>query len=145
MKITNELKRLSRRELLELLLKQCKRIEELEIKLNDFEKKLKSKSIILETSGNLAEASLKLSHIFEDADEAIALYKENIENQLKSDRINFKIECKEIRDKLIVKTKEICNKKIEQTIKDCIRKEQETLKKCKLIESEYIEKLKKLK
>lgn len=140
----NELKRLSRKELLEILLLQSKKIEELKIELKESDKKIKSKNITLATSGSLAEASLKLSHIFEDADEAISIYKININKQIEEEKNNFRREGEEIRDKLIVKTKELCNRKIEQTIKNCIKKEQETEAKCKKIENEYLEKLRKL-
>ena len=73
----NELKKLSRKELLEILLEQTKRIEELEVKLSDTEKKLESKKVSLSDSGTLADAALKLSDIFKNADEAIAIYKLN--------------------------------------------------------------------
>ena len=60
----NELKGLSRKELLEILLEQTKRIEELEVLLKESEKKIESKRISLEQTGSLAEAALKLSDIF---------------------------------------------------------------------------------
>ena len=79
----NELKGLSRKELLEILLEQTKRIEELEVLLKESEKKIESKRISLEQTGSLAEAALKLSDIFKSADDAIAIYKLNIEESVK--------------------------------------------------------------
>ena len=62
--MNKELKKLSRKELLEILLEQTKRIEELEVKLEESEKKLESKKVSLSETGTLAEAALKLSDIF---------------------------------------------------------------------------------
>ena len=79
----NDLKRLKRKELLEILLEQTKRIEELEDKLDILQKELDSKNISINQSGSLAEASLKLSNIFKSADDAIEIYRLNFEQSLK--------------------------------------------------------------
>ena len=68
-----QLKKLSRADLIELLLEQTKRNEELE-------EKLKDRSIKLEKAGNIAEASLGLNEVFEKAQAAADLYVENIQN-----------------------------------------------------------------
>ena len=60
-----ELRKISRKELLELMLAQAKRIEELEKELEKTQKSLESKKILIKESGNLAEAQLRLSGIFE--------------------------------------------------------------------------------
>lgn len=77
-----ELKKLNRKDLLEIVLAQTKRIEELEIELSKANKKLDSKKIILEESGSIAEATVKLSDIFSKAqsvaDDYVANVKENI-------------------------------------------------------------------
>ena len=61
-----KLRKISRKELLEILLSQAKRIDELEQKLEKAESKLNSKRITIDNSGSIAEASLKLNGIFEN-------------------------------------------------------------------------------
>lgn len=140
----NELKGLSRKELLEILLEQTKRIEDLEILLEDSKKKIESKRISLEQTGSLAEAALKLSDIFKSADDAIAIYKLNIEESVKKEEKKFKKECREIKNKIIADTEEKCLKKLEQTSRECEKKEEETKDKCKKIEEESAKRVKDL-
>lgn len=73
-----ELKHLSRKQLLELLLSQIERADELEAKLAETEEKLKSRRLAEQQAGSLAEAALKLSGIFEAAQEAADIYLENV-------------------------------------------------------------------
>ena len=70
--------RLSRRELLELILKLKKENEELRMQLGECEKKLQDREIRKENVGTLAEASLAINRVFEAADEAAKQYLENI-------------------------------------------------------------------
>ena len=76
----NELKKLSRVDLLEMLLDQSKRVEELEEKLREAEEALFSKEIKIENAGSIAEASLQLSGIFEAAQLACQQYTDNLQN-----------------------------------------------------------------
>lgn len=84
-----ELKKLSRVELLELLLAQTKKVEELEAKIlkkeeefqkqkEALEKKIESREILIEKAGSIAEASLILNGVFEAAQKAADQYLENI-------------------------------------------------------------------
>ena len=73
-----ELKQLSRLDLLELLLKEIRRNRELEVRNTELEEKLKSREIFLSDAGNIAEASLKLSGIFEAAQRAADDYMANV-------------------------------------------------------------------
>ncbi len=73
-----ELKRLSRKELLEILIEQSKEIAELRKTIAEQKEKLLDRQIKIENSGTLAEASLKLTEIFQNADEAAKLYLENV-------------------------------------------------------------------
>lgn len=72
-----ELRKLSRKDLLEILLSQTERIETLEKELTKAKKDLANKKIQIEESGTLAEASLKISGLFEKADESIEIFKNN--------------------------------------------------------------------
>lgn len=73
-----KLKRMSRKDLLELLVLQSKKIDELTSELEKTKKLLLSKQITIKESGSIAEASLKLNKIFEDAQLAANQYLENI-------------------------------------------------------------------
>lgn len=77
---TKELKKLSRTELLEMLLMQTKRVEELEAQLVEVKKQLEDKNIKIAKSGSVAEAALQLNGVFEAAQNAADQYLENIRN-----------------------------------------------------------------
>lgn len=73
-----ELKRASRGELLEILLRQRRRIEALETENTDLRAQLESRRIDIESAGSIAEASLAISRIFEEAQRAADQYLENV-------------------------------------------------------------------
>ena len=72
------LKRLSRKELLEMLIAMEKENTNLREQLDDAERRLENRKIDLEQSGTLAEAALRLNGVFEAADAAAKQYLENI-------------------------------------------------------------------
>lgn len=73
-----ELKKLTRIELLELLLEQSKEVERLQEELADVKAKLHDKNILIENAGSIAEAALKLNGVFESAQAAAEQYIENV-------------------------------------------------------------------
>lgn len=73
-----ELKKLKRAQLLEIMVAQSKEIERLQEELARTKKELENKKIAIENAGTLAEAALKLTHIFEAADEAAKIYLDNV-------------------------------------------------------------------
>ena len=73
-----ELKKLSKADLLSLLLTQSKEMDRLKEELAEARKQLEDRSILLEKSGSLADASLAIFHVLEDAQKAADLYLENI-------------------------------------------------------------------
>lgn len=73
-----ELKKLSRAELLELLLQQSREVERLQRKLDRAEKQLQSRQIMIEEAGNIAEAALRINEVFEAAQQAADQYLENV-------------------------------------------------------------------
>ena len=79
-----ELKKLNRSELLEILVAQGEKIETLEQQLADAQKALQDRRIEISSCGSIAEAALKLNHIFEDAESAAALYLESVRLQEKT-------------------------------------------------------------
>jgi len=72
-----ELKKMKRPALLEILVSQSKEIDRLRAELEKKEKELADRRIIIEKSGSLAEASLEIFHVLEDAQKAADLYLEN--------------------------------------------------------------------
>ena len=75
-----ELKKMSKRELLEIMLLQSKRIDELENEIEKTNCLLDDKKILLSNCGSIAEAALKLNNIFEAAQNAADQYLKNIES-----------------------------------------------------------------
>ena len=69
-----ELRKLHREDLLQILISQQRQIDELTAALEDSENALNDKKIALEESGNIAEAALRLSGIFETAQQAADQY-----------------------------------------------------------------------
>lgn len=72
------LKRLSRSDLLELLLEQRRENDRLRRELEQATSQLEDRNLRIERAGNLAEAAMSLSGIFETAQAACDLYMENI-------------------------------------------------------------------
>lgn len=73
-----ELKRLSREELLQIMLEQSKEIQRLQDQLNETEAKLQDKILKINQAGSLMEASMQLNGVFEAAERACQQYTENI-------------------------------------------------------------------
>ena len=69
-----ELQRLRRSELLEILLAQQKQIDSLKKELADANEQLAERKIVIEKSGSIAEAALKLNGIFEATQRAADQY-----------------------------------------------------------------------
>lgn len=73
-----ELRRLSRAELLELLLIQTKETERLRVRLENARQQLENREIRIQDSGNLAEAVLAVNGVIDAANAAAAQYLENM-------------------------------------------------------------------
>jgi len=125
------LKKISKKELLEILLAQAKKIEELETELKEVKEELNSRRIEIKKSGSIAEAALKLNGIFELAQKTADEYVENVkerckqlEEKKKSPKNTNKRDVKQnnevIVDKVIVnpKGKILKSKVIKRVIKD---------------------------
>ena len=80
-----ELRRLSRSELLEMLLSLTEENEKLKIKLEQAEDQLRDRRILIDKAGSIAEAALQLNNIFEDADRAVQQYLENVRRMTEED------------------------------------------------------------
>lgn len=97
-----ELHKLSRRELLEMLLTQSKEVDRLKDRVQELEEALESRRIEIEKAGSIAEASLKLNGVFEAAEQAAEQYLENIRRQ----NMDVERHCME----LVSQTKKECDR-----------------------------------
>lgn len=106
-----ELRRLSRAELLEMLIAQVKENENLRQELARVNEELESRNITFQEAGTLAEAALRLNKVFADADAAAQQYLDNIKE--KSDF------CQELEERtkrrcadLLARTQRVCDQKL---------------------------------
>lgn len=74
-----ELRRLSCADLLEMLVEQGREVERLRQGLKEATDQLNQRAIVLQESGSIAEAGLKLNGIFETAQAAADQYLESIQ------------------------------------------------------------------
>ena len=74
-----DLKRLSRTELLELLLQQTRERERLEQKLEEVQRQLADRQIRLEKAGDIAHATMEINGVMAAAQAAARQYLENME------------------------------------------------------------------
>ena len=112
-----ELKRLSRSDLLEMLLDISKENETLRKENEHLLMKLKDRNIAIENCGSLAEAALQLNGIFQAAEAACAQYTENmiarsgeLEERCRRIEQETVARCKEMEEK----TKEACDQLLAQ-------------------------------
>ena len=102
-----ELKKLSRAELLEMLILQTEEVERLQEELAAMQERLRDRNVMLEKTGNIAEAALQINQVFSTAQAAAQQYLENIE-------------------KLEGETREKCLQLKRQTQQECRRMLQQT-------------------
>ena len=109
----NDLRKLNRKDLLEIVLEQTKRIEELENKIDKLNEELDLKKISIKESGSIAEASLKISSIFKSVDEAAEIYMNNIKELARKEEKRLRKEAKDAKNKIILETEKRCKRKEE--------------------------------
>ena len=84
---TADLARLKKKDLLEIMLAQSQEIDRLRDRVEELEAELNNRDFEFQKIGSLAEASLAVTNIFKEAEEAAWIYLENIrrryENQKK--------------------------------------------------------------
>ena len=106
-----ELKKLSRVDLLELLIIQVKENERLKELLDKANEELLSKKLIVDNAGSLAEAAMQISGIMESAQKAAGIYLDNIEDVSK-------------------RQSEICSRREKECLDNCERLMRETKARC---------------
>ena len=73
-KTQNPLQKLNKLQLLELLAQQERELQSLRQQLAEKDELLASRRIVMDEAGSIAEAALKLNHVFEAAQEAAEQY-----------------------------------------------------------------------
>ena len=125
-----ELKKLSRPQLLEMLLLQTEKAEQLEKELEDTKNLLADRKLQLERVGSIAEAALDLNGVFKAAQAAADQYLENaIASYQDIDllRSNTKMEC----DRMLLETQKKCDEMKVESEERCKRMEADTIKRCR--------------
>ena len=82
------LSKLTRNELLDLLYEQEKRVEDLEKRNRQLEAQLENRRIKISKVGSIAEASLALTHIFDEAQKAVEIYIANVQGIVKENKMS---------------------------------------------------------
>lgn len=95
-----ELKKLSRADLLELLLLQTRETERLQKALDEANAKLEERTIHLNKAGNIAKAALEINGVMEAAQEAANQYLENVRLIEAETRRKSGLLLEELREKL---------------------------------------------
>lgn len=69
-----ELRKMNRRQLIELMLEQSRLIDSLEARLEKAEAQLSERELIMQESGSIAEAAMRLNGVFQAAQDAADQY-----------------------------------------------------------------------
>ena len=80
-----ELLKLKRSEMLEIMLAQSREIDSLREQLEEANAKVEDRELRLKDCGSIAEASLRLTNIFTEAQKAVDLYVENVKRLAAAD------------------------------------------------------------
>lgn len=73
-----DLTKLKKKDILKIMVSQGEEIDRLRIRVAELEHELEENKIEKDKVGSIAEASLAVTHIFEEADKAAKIYLENI-------------------------------------------------------------------
>ena len=145
-----EMKKLSRKELLQLAAEESAQIRILQEHLEIAENELHKREININEAGSIAEASMKLSNVFEAAQEACRLYTDNIqrlserqesicaeiEKETKEKAAAYEAEVISRCEKLEKDTKEACEKLDMDMKAACEKLEKDTKTSCeKMVET----------
>ena len=117
-----ELRKLSRTDLLEMLVDLSEELNRVKQQLEEAEEKLNKRQIAIDNAGSIAEASLQLNGVFEAAEAAGEQYLENIRNL--SDRQE------EICRRIEWECREKARRRLEEVERKCMQMEAETAERC---------------
>lgn len=114
---SKELRKLSRRELLEMLISQSKELNQVQQELEEAKRQLNDRRILLDSSGSIAEAALKLNHVFEAAQAAADHYLESILGGEDADMPSLEAEAKA--DEILRNAENESRALLEKTRQEC--------------------------
>lgn len=107
-----EIKKLSRTDLLQMLIDQGEEIEKLKAELEKAEEELREREIKLSEAGSIAEAAIAINGVFEAAQAASVQYVESVKKLSERQDALARIKERETREKCdrqILETKEKCD------------------------------------
>lgn len=107
-----DLRKLSRMDLLEMLIEQGREVERLKNELKEAKDQLVNKELVVQEAGSLAEAALKVNGVYEAAEAAAQQYLDNIKNlSAKYETICKQKEaaCEARIEKMILETNKYCD------------------------------------
>ena len=132
-----ELKKLNRAQLLEMLILQTEKVEQLEKELEDTKNLLADRKLQFEKVGSIAEAALEINEVLKAAQAAADQYLENaIASYSDLDILsnNTKMEC----DRMLLETQKKCDEMEAESTERCKQTEAETVERCKRMEADTI-------
>ena len=134
-----ELRKLSRKDLLELLISQGRERDTLQAELEQVKAAWKNRQLHIEQAGSIAEAALQLNGVFEAAQAAAQQYLENIRQR--SEHIEEACAKREAAcARLEAETRQKVNRQMQEAAKAAQAMEAETRRKCQAMEAEAREK-----
>ena len=119
-----ELRRLSRADLLQMLIEQSMELQKTQDRVHELEHKLSSRQIAIDNAGSIAEASLQLNSVFEAAQASCEQYVENIHDLSARQELLFRQREEESMreaEELIRTTERQCAQMLEQAEEDAQR------------------------
>ena len=117
-----ELRKLSRTDLLEMLVDLSEELNRTKQQLEAAEEKLNKRQILIDNAGSIAEASLQLNGVFEAAEAASEQYLENI--------CNLSERQEEICRRIEWECREKARRRLEEVERKCMQMEAETIERC---------------
>lgn len=117
-----DLKKLSRIDLVEMLLEMSKENMRLQGHLEQAEKKISDRMLIIENAGSLADASMQLNRVFEAAQAAADQYLANIQLRDAEQHLLY--------ERMEQETRAKCERLEQSAAEKCAKMEQETRAKC---------------
>lgn len=73
-----DLTKMKKKDILEIMLAQGEEIDRLRAQVAELEERLENRKLLVEECGSLAEASIRITNVFEEAQKAADIYLENI-------------------------------------------------------------------
>ena len=117
-----ELKRLSRAELLEMLIEKSREIEALREQLDDALAQLNDRALRIENAGTMAEAALLVNGVLDAAQQAGAQYQENMrlrQSQMEEECAQLEKQSRAEAERMLAQTQQQCRQIEQDTRRRC--------------------------